>query len=380
MEIEGIADLPLHTGHVPPWLVPIMKRLAKGIVDIMSLEWGTDKVVERLSNPLWFQSFNNAIGMDWDSSGSTTVTLGILKDVLSPSDGLVVIGGKGKNARKVPEELRQISKYIDVDVESAERSSRLAAKVDTTLVQDGHQLYHHSMIISESGKWGIIQQGMNPETKFARRYHWKNTQQFIVEPHEAIAGVKGVAVNVIEKDKEETRKTILDLLRENPRKIVERISIAKSALRHESLDFWLTNASVVGISKEARIVYMKPIDESKLLKVLNGIYETNPSTLEEALLSGMGPSTARALFLISDLIYSEPPSFKDPVNYPPDPFKYAYAIGGKDGIPYPVNRRVALEVIHTIEEIVEKAKIDRKEKDFALKKLRDKRHRTKKGT
>lgn len=373
MEIEGIADLPLHTGHVPGWLVPIMKRLAKSIIDIMIIEWGPEKVIDRLSNPLWFQAFNNVIGMDWDSSGSTTVTLGILKDVVNPKEeGIAVLGGKGKNALKVPEELQALSKVFNVDAERLAKVSKLVAKVDTTLLQDGHQLYHHSMLVSEKGYWGIIQQGMNVNTKYARRYHWRNTNNFIIEPHEGITGVKGIAVNVIEKDREKTRKLVLDLLRENPRNVIAELQIAKNKLKGQTtLDYWTNGATFFSISKEARIIYMQPLDEKRIKGVLDKLYEANPASLEEALLEGLGPSTAKALYLIADLIYNEPPSYNDPVTSPFDPFKYAYAIGGKDGVPYPINRRVAEEVIITLEDILAKAKLETKDKEFALKKLRD---------
>jgi len=371
VEVEGIADLPLHTGHVPPWLVPIMKRLSKAIIEIMLIEWGPSKVIERFSNPLWFQAFNNAIGMDWDSSGSTTVTLGILKEVVDPkTHGFAVLGGKGKNALKVQDEI-EILPY-DVDKNRLKRISKIVAKVDTTLIQDGHQLYHHSLMVTEDGKWSIIQQGMNLETKFARRYHWKETENFVVEPHSAIAGVKNnIAVNVIERDKDKTRKLLLDLLREDPRKIISMYKQAEAMLKGQlTLDMWIKGGSIAIISKEARLVYMKPVEINRIQEILRKMYEIQPVTFEDALVNGLGPSTARALYLISDLIYNEPPSYKDPVNYPYDPFKYAFAIGGKDGVPYPVNRKVAWEVIYTLEDFISRAKLEEKDKEFSLKKLK----------
>ncbi|ACP37137.1 DUF763 domain-containing protein [Saccharolobus islandicus] len=372
MEVEGIADLPLHTGHVPPWLVPIMKRLAKAIVEIMILELGPQKVVERFSNPLWFQGFNNIIGMDWDSSGSTTVTLGILKDITNPKvHGFAVLGGKGKNALKVPDEVDML--IFDVDKNKIKNISKIVAKVDSTLVQDGHQLYHHTMLVTEDGKWSIIQQGMNLETKFARRYHWKETDNFVVEPHSAISGIKtNVVVNVIDRDKDRTRKLILDLLRENPNKIVSLYTQAMAMLKGQStLDMWIKGGSIAFVSKEARLIYMKPVDVNRIKQVLREMYESNPLTFEEALINGLGPSTARALYLIADLIYNEPPSYKDPMNYPYDPFKYAFAIGGKDGIPYPVNRKAAWEVIYTLEDFITRAKLEEGDKRLALRKLKE---------
>jgi len=373
VKLEGIADLPLHTGHVPPWLAQIMKRLSKAIIDVMVLEWGPEKVVERLSNPLWFQGFNNIIGMDWDSSGSTTVTLGILKEVIKPEEeGLAILGGKGKNALKVPEEVLSLSKRFDMDAERLIRASRLVAKVDSVLIQDSHTLYHHSLIVTTSGKWAIIQQGMNVETRYARRYHWKETENFVVEPHSGIAGTKqNIAVNVIEKDRERTRKLIVDLVKERPSNVIGEIKRALTYLKGQKTLDSFDKAFDVVISPQAKVIYMKPIDLNRIQQVLTNLYEANPTNLEEVLLNGLGPSTARALYLVADLIYREPPSYNDPVNYPYDPFKYAFAAGGKDGIPYPVNRKVAWEVIYTLEDILEKAKLEKKEKDFALKKLRE---------
>ncbi|BCU70451.1 DUF763 domain-containing protein [Stygiolobus caldivivus] len=371
MKLEGIADLPLHEGKVPPWLASIMKRLSKAIIDVMIIEWGEDKVLERLSNPLWFQAFNNVIGMDWDSSGSTTVTLGILKEVVSINEeGFVVLGGKGKNALKVPEELKALGKNMNLDVEKLERASRLVAKVDSVLVQDGHTLYHHSMLVTKNGKWAVIQQGMNLKTRYARRYHWFEVERFSIEPHRGIAGVKqDIAINAVKKEKENTRKVVLDLAREKPSKVISQIELAQKLIRGQTTLF--SHAFNIKISDQIKAIYMRPNDLRKVKNVLEVIYDNSPNNIEEMLLSGLGPSTARALYLVADLIYNEPPSYEDPVNFPYEPFKYAYAIGGKDGVPFPVNRKVAYEVIYTLEDIIEKIKVEKKDKEFALTKLKE---------
>ncbi|MEB3772694.1 MAG: DUF763 domain-containing protein, partial [Desulfurococcales archaeon] len=98
--MTGIAELPLHTGHVPRWMLKLMRDLAKNIVEIIVLEHGPETLLQGLLNPLWFQAFNNVIGMDWDSSGSTTVLTGILKDITwkNPELGIVVLGGKGSKS------------------------------------------------------------------------------------------------------------------------------------------------------------------------------------------------------------------------------------------------------------------------------------------
>lgn len=380
--MEGIADLPLHEGHVPLWLTKLMKRMAKALAEIIVEEYGPDKFVIRLSNPLWFQAFNNIIGMDWDSSGSTTVTLGILKEVLKDGLlGVMVLGGKGKKARNVPNEIVDACNKLNIP-SSVEReivrSSKLTAKVDSAMLQDGYTLYHHSIIISNSGLWSVIQQGMNISIGMARRYHWlsSNIQSFVRNPHTAIAGKKNIAsLNLVDENIESTRKTVLDLARENPRKVITQYLEALRILkRQEKITSWInvTNSSITMVCFKPKLIYYAPLTSAeRILKVLKKTYETQPSTLEEMLIQkGVGPSVIRALALISDLIYSEPPSWNDPVTHQFDPFKYAFAVGGKDGIPYPINRKVMLEVVENLEEAIYKAKIGEKEKLRALRKLR----------
>lgn len=369
LEVEGVADLPLHEGRVPRWLIPIMRGMASAIVDIMVLEFGPERTVERLANPLWFQAFNNVIGMDWDSSGSTTVTTAILKSVVRPEEhGFCVVGGKGRASLRIPEELGALAGSLDFDGERLADTSRLVAKVDTTLLQDGHTLYHQAMFVARGGLWAVVQQGMNVSSGFARRYHWvgRRDLNITVEPHEGVVGVKGFAINALQKGCEGLRKTVLDLIRQDPAATVAEYT---RIVHGGGLDAWVGGASVAALSRSQRLLYYRPVDVDRVCEVLSRLRERGPRTLEEALLAGLGPSTARALYLISDLIYSEPPSFDDPVDTPYDPFRYAYAIGGKDGVPYPVDPLVAKQVLHALGELVEKAKLDAKEKGLALRRL-----------
>lgn len=382
MPLEGIADLPLHNGYVPQWLANIMKRLAKAILEILVDEFGPDKVVERFSNPLWFQAFNNVIGMDWDSSGATTVTTGILKEITwsHPELGVLVLGGKGGKARSIPNEIPRALDFLGLSDSIGKeliRSSRLVAKIDSAMVQDGYSLYHQALLISEKGFWSIIQQGMRPSIKMARRYHWVKGTSFFIDPHKAVAGYNhgNNVLNLVSRESIGTQRTILDIVRERPEKIIgQYASITRIASKQRSLYEYITptKTGIVGISRINKIIYYKPLPTPrKLLLKLRKIYNTYPSDLKELLLiRGIGISTLRALALISDLIYNEPPSWRDPANTPYDPFKYAYAIGGKDGIPYPVRKDEAEKIIITLEDIVRNAKLGNKEKLYALKRLR----------
>ncbi len=353
--MRNVAELPLHRGHVPAWLAERMRKLT-GLVLILAVdEYGTRGLLERLSDPVWFQAFNNLIGMDWDSSGSTTVTVGMIKEALSREElGVKVAGGKGKASRRTPEELKAIARIYDLDPEPYVRTSRLVAKVDTVAFQTGYQLYHHAFFLDTEGNWAVIQQGMNEKVKLARRYHWFETETFTLDPHRAIAGIREkLALNTVSKNSREFQKTLLDLVSEGPERVAREVETLKA------------------IAKGYRpLVYYRPrdVDERTILKRYEslGKVELNRKALEFAremsvgnyeellLLKGLGPSTLRALSLVVELVYETPPSWKDRVTHPIEPFKFTYAVGGKDRVPFPVERKTYDELVSFLEKLVEK--------------------------
>src|SRR3989441_10481184 len=129
-----------------------------------------------LSDPLWFQAFGCVLGFDWHSSGVTTVVSGVLKQALKPHiHGISMAGGKGKKSTSAKTDiplLAQSSGLSSAKIDSLLYASRMAAKVDSAAIQDGYSLYHHVILFDERGSWAVVQQGMNPRSKMARRYHW----------------------------------------------------------------------------------------------------------------------------------------------------------------------------------------------------------------
>jgi hypothetical protein len=367
--MAGIADLPLHYGHVPDYLLKTMKEMCDAIIHTMLYEYGEDKLLDRLSNPMWFQALNNAIGMDWDSSGSTTVLLSILKQIIKPKDGIAIFGGKGKASLSVKDELQHISTF-DITPSKIYKYSLLSAKTDSVLLQDGYNLYIHYILISKSGRWLVVQQGMNPFTKYARRYHLLDTENFECDSNSAIIGTTGKAINLLDKNIDETRKTILEEVNTDKDKILQDYTKALNTLNGNStLELIERTAAISGFDRIKKIDYYRPISIEKLKRNLNKIQNETFPSLSSALLGGLTASTTRAMSLIADLIYNEPPSFIDPVNYPYDPFKYAFTIGGKDSIPYSVNKKVAEEVIETMKNMVIKSKIEDKNKKRSVYKI-----------
>src|SRR5689334_21818157 len=226
MKRSGAADLPLHYGHVPPWLAQRMAKLGFAITESILVEYGKSALLRRMSDPFWFQSLGAVMGMDWHSSGITTSVLGALKKSINPhsaSLGIYICGGKGKFSKETPGELIKIAMKTGLDGNDRVRSSKLSAKVDNTAIQDGFQLYTHNFILSHGGQWTVIQQGMKEDTKTARRYHWHsdNLKSFVEEPHTGICGAnQGIILNLTDVQASDTRKEIMNLTNESPVEII----------------------------------------------------------------------------------------------------------------------------------------------------------------
>jgi hypothetical protein len=365
----GVARLPLHYGKAPRWLVIRMRKLAKEIVTIIIDEYGTDDFLKRISDPFWFQALGCVLGYDWHSSGVTTVVTGVLKQAVVPEDhGMAVCGGKGKISRQTPLEIGNVSErfgFSSDKIQNLQYASKMSAKVDNTAIQAGYQLYHHAFFLAEDGKWAVIQQGMCPQDRTARRYHWlsDNAKNFVVEPHDAIIGdvKRDIVLDMTAKESESCRKTSVDITKEEPEKIKRMIMSIRPAYQ-KSLQEWMPKTSEPTWKEYPIDVLSMP--RSINWKALSEVYEFKPHSYEELLgFKGMGPATIRGLALVAELIYGEKPSWKDPV-------KYSFAYGGKDGVPYPVNRGAMDESIRILKQAIQEAKIGSKERTRSLQRLR----------
>lgn len=362
----GVAELPLHSGHAPSWLVERMRKLADAIVAVIVESYGTEEFLRRVSDPFWFQSFGCVLGFDWHSSGLTTVVTGVLREGLSfEKHGIMVAGGKGSKSKKTPEELKYALASYGFDegrIEDLLRASRLSAKVDNALLQDGYDLYHHAMLVDEKGKWAVVQQGMNVTEGYARRYHWlgEAVKSFVVEPHSSIVsdGISYVVLNMTSRRSEGARKTSLDLACEPPSKLVRMINLLQ---KQESLTRWLGDD--VPVAKIGEVPAYLRMPRRVNWDSLRKLYELQPRSYEElAEIRGVGPSTVRALALIASLVFGSEVDWRDPV-------KYSFAVGGKDGVPYPVSRRTMDEATKFLKEMLEAAELEREAKLDALRRL-----------
>ncbi|HML05888.1 MAG TPA: DUF763 domain-containing protein [Methanobacterium sp.] len=367
---SGVANLPLHGGHAPRWLFTRMVKLTEGILDVILYEYDADEFLRRISDPYWFQAFSCVIGFDWHSSGTTTTTCGALKMAIDPEEhGIMIAGGKGKNSRKAPFDIIEGSGIFSLSSKKADElvhSSKISAKIDNSCIQDGYDLYHHSFLFNESGNWAVVQQGLNTENKYARRYHWlsESIDNVIEEPHNGICCDESNegTMDMTSKMSSDTREISVDIIRDNPDHLRRYFKNESQTLL---TDFFGSNAS--NNFKEVNMPHHHPVLDIDVSehewKVLKNAYELQPENYEELIsLQGIGPKKIRALALISDLIYGAESSWNDPV-------KFSFTHGGKDGFPYPVNREVYDHSISTLKDALDEAKLERKDKYNAIKRL-----------
>jgi hypothetical protein len=345
-----------------------MEKLAKEIVTIIIDEYGTQNFLQKISDPFWFQALGCVLGYDWHSSGVTTVVTRVLKHAIAPrKHGVAVCGGKGRFSRQTPSEIGRIGEefaFPNGQIRCMQYASRMSAKVDNTAIQAGYQLYHHTFFLDNNGKWAVIQQGMSSQDRTARRYHWlsEKTENFVVEPHNAIVcDVKHeFALDMTAKESEGCRNASVDIAKEPTQKIM-RIIASVRPVYQKSLEEWLPKTSETG-EKECSLDLLS-MPRSVNWKALREVYEFQPRNYEELLgFKGIGPATVKGLALIAELIYGEKPSWRDPV-------KYSFAYGGKDGVPYPVNRKAMDESIQALKHAIQEAELGNKEKIRSLQRL-----------
>ena len=381
--------MPLDTGRVPRWLFERMVKLARAVVIEMVSEYGPDEFIKRIADPVWFQSLSCAIGMDWNSSGTTTITTGALKQALKGIEkdlGVFICGGKGKTSRKTPEEIQNWGGVLSLPssgVENLIYNSKMAAKVDSALVQDGYQIYHHNFFFSvrqaqdrsvrqaqdrhKIGAWAVVQQGMNTVNQTARRYHWYSEKitDLILEPHSGIASQrKAPTLNLVDRKSREVQKISAELVQGNYSGLVKDINLLRRHISglSQTIAINFKGEKSTFLNLENREFFWHPVlleDFSKsryLEKILARVCERKPANYE-ALLSekGVGPKTIRALSLISELIYGAQASYEDPA-------RYSFTHGGKDATPYPIDRRTYDSTIDFFQKIIQKTKIPFSEK------------------
>src|SRR3954447_13818397 len=338
MKRSGFADLPLHGGRVPAWLADRMTTLGTAIVESVLHHHGPSELLTRLSDPFWFQALGSVMGMDWHSSGITTSVVGALKRGLNPRAeelGLYVCGGRGRHSRNTPDELRAVAERRGLNGDELVRTSRLTARVDNNAIADGFQIYLHTFVVSASGEWAVVQQGMNEASGLARRYHWHSTtvRDFTSEPHTAIVGEpQGEIMNLVDAAARPAQAALLEIVHEHPDTTIAEARRLVMPRHHD--------------------VRAPDVDLKRLGAVLAVAYERDLRDFASLLLlENLGPRTLQSLALIAEVVHGTPTRFSDPA-------RFSFALGGKDRHPFPVPLKTYDESIGILRRSLDAARID----------------------
>jgi hypothetical protein len=271
---------------------------------------------------------------------------------------------KGKTSRKTPEEIKRWGENLgwqEEEIKWLVYTSKITAKVDSCLVQDGYQIYHHNFIFTKTRKWNVIQQGMNPGILKARRYHWLSSKisDFTEEPHLGIVSeLKSKPLNLVAKESKKNKEISKELVKE-PKTFLKDIKLISE--KSNSLMKQRRFPGFVEMELEDKEFYWHPVlkekfDLKRLEKTIEKAHFFKPKTFEELLMTeGVGPKTIRALSLVSEVIYGAKPSYEDPA-------RYSFCVGGKDHTPMPIQKDVYDKLLTVMERAIRKANVSNKEK------------------
>ena len=349
MRRSGTADLPLHGGRVPAWLAERMTALGAAITECIVRDYCVSAFLARLSDPFWFQAFGAVMGMDWHSSGITTSVMGALKRGLNPRFdelGLIVCGGRGRHSKQTPAELLAFGEKTGLDGGELARTSRLTARIDNNAIADGFQLYLHSFVVTRDGEWTVVQQGMNPSGRAARRYHWHSAsvRSFVSDPHTAILGTPhGEILNLVDARADKARQALLTIAQEPVSSLLETARRLVMPAHHD--------------------VRAKDVDLKRLGAVLAVAHEQELHDFASLLLvEGLGPRTLQSLALIAEVVHGAPSRFSDPA-------RFSFAHGGKDGHPFPVPLKTYDESLTVLRKALDSARLGHTEKLEGFRRL-----------
>lgn len=384
---RGIATFTLDSGTCPKWLFDRMVALGRSMTEVIIAEEGPDAFVARIADPVWFQSLGTVLAFDWNASGLTTILTAALKEAIRGREkewGVAIAGGKGKTSRKAPDQILYWGDQLELGINETKSlvyNSRMSAKVDANLIQDGFQIYHHAFFMSKNGAWTVVQQGMNTVKQTARRYHWhsNDVKDLIEEPHTAIQSeVKfNKVLNMTSHDSNKSRHISHELVvRSGYMQLMKDITLLRrhSTPQSKMASFALPDGQLTLLELTRNEFSTLPViyesfSKSKYLeKILWKLTDEKPETYEQLLATeGVGPKTIRALALVSEVIYGAAPSYEDPA-------RYSFAHGGKDEIPFPVDRATYDKTINLMKKYVTKSKIALSDKQKAQKSLDMKVH------
>ena len=226
------------------------------------------------------------------------------------------------------------------------RTSRLTAKIDNNCIADGFQIYLHSFIVAANGEWAVVQQGLNDRSGYARRYHWHSAavRDFVDQPHTGIVGEPmGDIMNLVDPQAKPAQEALLAIVKQNP-------------------DVTLNDARHLQMPRHHE-VHPKDVNLQRLGSILAVAYDRELRSFADfLLLEQLGPRTLQTLAMVAEVVHGTPTRFSDPA-------RYSFALGGKDGHPFPVPLKTYDATIDVLRRSLDSAKVDGREKIEGFRRL-----------
>ncbi len=285
------------------------RNITSSVVSSFVESFGPDEFVESLAEPYFLDFLTALCGLDEVECDRTLVMSAILKEVLTPSMAVAVLGGSNISRFDVPAEMEKIAAVFNLSdrwVKHLIYCSRMVAKVDSVAIQDGYELYLHVMFLTRGGMWTIIQQSKEPFQLRARRYHWFSgrVRSFVDEPHNGIlTEIKKPAVlDMTAKKSAEARLASVELTHYDISKL-KRLQTHYSRLYKQSKLDGKPDEVIEVIAPTGKVNW----------SVLRQLREYPPKTYEELLsFKGVGKEIVKFLALGSIIYFNAEPSFDDP--------------------------------------------------------------------
>ena len=189
---------------------------------------------------------------------------------------------------------------------------------------------------------------MSEETRTARRYQWFSSENLDLtcEPHTGVTcDQQKETLNLVARESAPVHAATVDFTRQDP-------------------DWMSKTWKEIALAMPQRhYITAQDVDANRLGRMFRTLHESQPETFKDLIqIQGVGARTIAALSLVSELVYNAPPSFKDPA-------RFSFAHGGKDGHPFPVQRKTYEESIVFLQTCLDKARINDRDKIEAFKRL-----------
>jgi hypothetical protein len=187
---------------------------------------------------------------------------------------------------------------------------------------------------------------MNDGNGLARRYHWHSAavKDFVCEPHTGIVGEQeGEILNLVDRRARDAQQALLTIAGQSP-------DMTLRDLRH----------LVMPAHHDVR---PRDVDLKRLGAVLAVSYERQLRDFASLLLvENLGPRTLQTLALVAEVVHGAPSRFSDPA-------RFSFALGGKDGHPFPVPLKTYDESLGVLRRALDSAKLGHTDKVDGFQRL-----------